>query len=50
MRVLVIEDERKMADLIRKGLERDHHAVTTAHTGDEITPMTRSLEEQLGAA
>lgn len=25
-------------------------SVTTAHTGDEVTPMTRSLEEQLGAA
>ena len=24
--------------------------VSTAHTGDEITPLTRSLEEQLGSA
>jgi DNA-binding response OmpR family regulator len=42
MRVLVIEDERKMADLIRKGLERDHHAVTTAHTGPDGLDLARA--------
>jgi len=35
MRILVVEDERKMADLIRKGLEREHHAVITTHTGPD---------------
>jgi len=35
MRILVVEDERKMADLIRKGLEREHYSVMTAHTGSE---------------
>jgi DNA-binding response OmpR family regulator len=33
VRILVVEDERKMAELIRKGLEREHHSVMTAHTG-----------------
>jgi DNA-binding response OmpR family regulator len=35
MRILVVEDERKMADLIRKGLEREHHTVMTTHTGPD---------------
>lgn len=35
MRILVVEDERKMAALIRSGLERVGHAVMTAYTGPE---------------
>jgi DNA-binding response OmpR family regulator len=35
MRVLVVEDERKMAELIRKGLEREHHSVMTTYSGSE---------------
>jgi DNA-binding response OmpR family regulator len=35
MRILVVEDEPKMADLIRKGLEREHYSVMTAHTGSD---------------
>jgi DNA-binding response OmpR family regulator len=35
MRILVVEDERKMAELIRRGLEREHHAVMTSHTGPD---------------
>lgn len=35
MRILVVEDERKMADLIRKGLERENHSVLTTHTGPD---------------
>ena len=33
MRILVIEDEPKMADLVRKGLERERFSVLTTHTG-----------------
>jgi DNA-binding response OmpR family regulator len=32
-RVLVIEDERSMAELLRKGLEDQHYCVTVAHNG-----------------
>ena len=35
MRVLVVEDERGIADLIRQGLEADGYAVTCVHDGDE---------------
>jgi DNA-binding response OmpR family regulator len=32
-RVLVVEDERSMAELLRKGLEDQHYSVTVAYTG-----------------
>ena len=35
MRVLIVEDEAKMAGLIRRGLERDGMAVDTAGDGEE---------------
>src|SRR5262247_4717130 len=34
MRVLVIEDEQKMADLIKRGLEEEGMEVETAYDGD----------------
>jgi two-component system response regulator MprA len=33
MRVLIVEDERKMAALLKKGLEEENHSVLLAHTG-----------------
>lgn len=35
MRILVVDDEVKMADLLRKGLEREHYSVMTAHSGSD---------------
>lgn len=35
MRVLVVEDERKIADFIRKGLSEQGYAVDVAYDGDE---------------
>lgn len=35
MHILVIEDEKKVADALRKGLEAEHYQVTVAHTGEE---------------
>jgi heavy metal response regulator len=34
MRVLVVEDEKKVADFIQKGLEEEHYAVDTAYDGE----------------
>jgi DNA-binding response OmpR family regulator len=34
-RVLVIEDERSMADILRKGLEDQHYSVTVAYSGTD---------------
>lgn len=35
MRLLVVEDEPKMASLLRRGLERDAYAVDTVGTGED---------------
>src|SRR5260221_3494891 len=33
MRILVVEDEPSMAELLRKGLEEEHHSVIAAFDG-----------------
>jgi DNA-binding response OmpR family regulator len=35
VRVLIVEDEDKMAEALRQGLEADHYSVSVAHTGEE---------------
>jgi len=35
MRILVVEDEKKLADFIRRALREDGHAVDVSHDGDE---------------
>ncbi|HEY1946240.1 MAG TPA: response regulator transcription factor [Bryobacteraceae bacterium] len=35
MRILVIEDERKLASAVKQGLEADGYTVALAHTGEE---------------
>jgi two-component system copper resistance phosphate regulon response regulator CusR len=35
MRILVIEDEKKVAAALKKGLESEFYEVTVAHTGEE---------------
>ena len=35
MRILIIEDEKKVANALREGLEAEHYEVTTATTGEE---------------
>lgn len=35
MRVLVVEDERKLARALKEGLEADDYAVSVAHTGED---------------
>jgi heavy metal response regulator len=34
MRILIIEDEKKVAHFIKKGLEEEHYAVDTAYDGE----------------
>ncbi len=33
MRILIVEDEKKMAELLKKGLEEENHSVTLAYDG-----------------
>ena len=43
MRVLIVEDERKMAEVLKKGLEEQGHSVTLAHTGTEGLALAQTL-------
>jgi DNA-binding response OmpR family regulator len=42
MRILVIEDERRMAELLRQGLGEEGHAVSVAYDGREGLGMAQS--------
>ena len=42
MQVLVVEDERRMADLLRQGLEEEGHSVIVAGDGKEGLAMAES--------
>jgi two-component system response regulator MprA len=41
MRILIIEDEQKMARLLKKGLEEENHSVVLAHDGVEGLELCR---------
>ncbi len=42
MRVLIVEDEDKMARLLKKGLEEEKHSVLIASEGDEGLQLART--------
>ncbi len=44
MRILVVEDELKMASLLRRGLIEEGHAVDIARTGDDALWMAQAAE------
>src|SRR5205823_8479560 len=44
MRVLIVEDEPRMADLIRRGLTSEGLAADVAGTGEDALWMTRAHE------
>jgi DNA-binding response OmpR family regulator len=44
MHVLIVEDERKMAELLKKGLEEEYHSVSLAFNGHEALEMAQELE------
>ena len=44
MRILVVEDELKMAGLLHRGLAEEGHAVDIAHTGDDAVWMADAAE------
>ncbi len=41
MRVLIVEDERQMADALRRGLEEEQHTVTVAFDGETGLELAR---------
>ncbi len=44
VRILVVEDELKMANLLRRGLLEEGHAVDVAGTGDDALWMARAVD------
>src|SRR6516164_5646882 len=44
MRILVVEDEIKMAALLKQGLEEQHHSVEVAHNGHEAVELGSDRE------
>jgi two-component system, OmpR family, response regulator len=44
MRILVVEDELKMASLLRRGLLEEGHAVDVARTGNDALWMAEAVE------
>ncbi len=47
MRILVIEDEKKVANFIKKGLEEEHYAIDLAYDGETGLYMTEVNEYDL---
>lgn len=44
MRVLIVEDDRRMSELLQKGLEEENHVVSVAHNGVDGLEMTESYQ------
>lgn len=47
MRILVIEDDRKVADFIRKGLQQESYAVDVAYDGETGAHQAESIDYDL---
>jgi DNA-binding response OmpR family regulator len=47
MRILIAEDERQMAEQLRRGLEREGYAVLVAADGEQALELARNTEHDL---
>ena len=47
MRVLIVEDERQMAEQLRRGLEREGYSVLVANDGEHGLDLARTLDHDL---
>ncbi len=47
MRVLIVEDELRMAEQLRKGLEREGYSVLLAADGEQGLELARTVEHEL---
>jgi DNA-binding response OmpR family regulator len=45
--ILVVEDERRLANLIRRALEEEKHVVDVSHDGAEALDLARSTDYEL---
>src|SRR6185503_7274882 len=46
-KILIAEDDKKMADLIRLYLEKDHYQVITAYDGEQALALARQRQPDL---
>jgi DNA-binding response OmpR family regulator len=44
MRILIVEDEKKMAAVLKKGLEAENHRVTLAFDGRDWLELASTME------
>src|SRR5258708_12392469 len=47
MKILVVEDEKGMAQVLRRGLEEDSHAVSLAHDGVSALSLAQNTQFDL---
>ena len=47
MRVLIVEDEPRMAEQLRMGLEREGYSVLVANDGEQGLELARTVEHEL---
>jgi DNA-binding response OmpR family regulator len=47
VRILIVEDERQMAEQLRKGLEREGYSVVLAHDGQQALDLARTVDHDL---
>jgi len=47
LHILVVEDERRLANLIRRALEEENHVVDVSHDGAEALDMAQSTDYDL---
>ncbi len=44
MRLLIVEDEKRMAELLKKGFEEENHSVSLAHDGPTAVELAELYE------
>src|SRR5436305_7007305 len=47
MHILVVEDEKRLANLVRRALEEEGHVVDVSHDGAEALDMAEATEYEL---
>ncbi len=47
MRILVVEDEKKVARFVQQGLEEEHYSVDIAHDGEKGLQMAQEMDYDL---
>ena len=47
MRILVVEDEKKLAEMVARGLKAERYAIDTAHDGESGWQMANTHDYDL---